>query len=56
MGRNPLTLIVPCHRVIAADGTLGGYGGDGPFEREHSLERKRELLLREGVTVHERAR
>lgn len=26
-GRNPLSIIVPCHRVIAADGTLGGYGG-----------------------------
>lgn len=26
-GRNPLPIIVPCHRVIAADGTLGGYGG-----------------------------
>ena len=26
-GRNPIALIVPCHRVIAADGTLGGYGG-----------------------------
>ena len=26
-GRNPISLIVPCHRVIAADGTLGGYGG-----------------------------
>jgi O-6-methylguanine DNA methyltransferase len=53
MGRNPLTLIVPCHRVIAADGTLGGYGGDGPFEQHDSLARKRELLLREGVTVAE---
>lgn len=26
-GRNPICVIVPCHRVIAADGTLGGYGG-----------------------------
>jgi methylated-DNA-[protein]-cysteine S-methyltransferase len=26
-GRNPVALIVPCHRVIAADGGLGGYGG-----------------------------
>lgn len=26
-GRNPFSIIVPCHRVIAADGTLGGYGG-----------------------------
>ncbi len=26
-GRNPLSLIIPCHRVIAANGTLGGYAG-----------------------------
>lgn len=26
-GKNPHCIIVPCHRVIAADGTLGGYGG-----------------------------
>jgi methylated-DNA-[protein]-cysteine S-methyltransferase len=34
---------VPCHRVIAADGGLGGYGG--------GLERKRRLLELEGLTV-----
>lgn len=26
-GRNPLSILVPCHRVIAADGSLGGYAG-----------------------------
>ena len=26
-GKNPLSIIVPCHRVIASDGTLGGYAG-----------------------------
>jgi len=26
-GRNPVAIIVPCHRVIAGDGTLGGFGG-----------------------------
>lgn len=26
-GRNPLAIVVPCHRVIRSDGTLGGYGG-----------------------------
>jgi methylated-DNA-[protein]-cysteine S-methyltransferase len=35
-GRNPVAIIVPCHRVIGADGTLTGYGG--------GLERKRTLL------------
>jgi methylated-DNA-[protein]-cysteine S-methyltransferase len=35
-GRNPVAVIVPCHRVISADGTIGGYGG--------GLDRKRYLL------------
>ena len=38
-GHNPISIIVPCHRVIAADGSLGGYGG--------GLERKRFLLALE---------
>lgn len=43
VGRNPLGIVVPCHRVIAADGTLGGFGG---------LENlKRRLLALEGVNV-----
>jgi methylated-DNA-[protein]-cysteine S-methyltransferase len=37
--RNPIPIIVPCHRVINADGSMGGYGG-GP-------ERKRRLLALE---------
>jgi methylated-DNA-[protein]-cysteine S-methyltransferase len=41
-GRNPISVIVPCHRVIGADGSLTGYGG--------GLERKRILLdLEAGV-------
>lgn len=32
-GRNPISIIVPCHRVIAADGTLGGYGWGLPRKR-----------------------
>lgn len=31
-GRNPLSVIVPCHRVIAAGGTLGGYAGGLPIK------------------------
>ena len=42
-------------RIIAADGTLGGYGGDGPADRVDALDRKRALLLREGITVGRRA-
>jgi methylated-DNA-[protein]-cysteine S-methyltransferase len=40
MARNPLPLVVPCHRVVASDG-LGGYGG--------GLELKQRLLELEGV-------
>jgi len=32
-GRNPIAIIVPCHRVIGADGTLTGYGGGMPTKR-----------------------
>jgi methylated-DNA-[protein]-cysteine S-methyltransferase len=42
-GANPLCLIVPCHRVIAADGSLGGYSG--------GLERKRLLLRHENAVL-----
>jgi methylated-DNA-[protein]-cysteine S-methyltransferase len=35
-GRNPIAVIVPCHRVVAGDGSLGGYGG--------GLDRKAVLL------------
>ncbi|SCK45437.1 methylated-DNA--[protein]-cysteine S-methyltransferase [Streptomyces sp. WMMB 322] len=40
-GRNPLSVIVPCHRVVGADGALTGYAG--------GLERKRLLLELEGA-------
>ena len=40
-GRNPVSIVIPCHRVIGADGTLVGYGG--------GLERKRWLLDHEAV-------
>jgi O-6-methylguanine DNA methyltransferase len=39
--RNPIAIVVPCHRVIASDGTLCGYGG--------GLEIKRQLLELEGA-------
>jgi methylated-DNA-[protein]-cysteine S-methyltransferase len=49
VGRNPIGLLIPCHRVIAADGSIGGYGGDAWGSREDRLEIKRALLRREGV-------
>jgi methylated-DNA-[protein]-cysteine S-methyltransferase len=51
VGRNPVALLVPCHRVIAGDGTLGGYGGDWYGSHEEHLELKRDLLSREGIEV-----
>ena len=33
-GKNPYCIIVPCHRVIAADGSIGGYGGGIPAKRK----------------------
>jgi methylated-DNA-[protein]-cysteine S-methyltransferase len=54
LGRNPISMIIPCHRIIAGDGTLGGYGGDGWIDRDRQRSRKEALLLREGVTVPRR--
>lgn len=44
-GRNPISIVVPCHRVIGSDGSLTGYGG--------GLERKRFLLELEGALAGE---
>ena len=41
VGRNPISVIVPCHRVLGADGSLTGYAG--------GLERKRRLLALEST-------
>ena len=43
VGHNPVSIIVPCHRVVGADGSLTGYAG--------GLERKRALLKLEGVKL-----
>lgn len=51
VGRNPIGLVIPCHRVIAGDGTLGGYGGGWWGGRQAGLDLKRELLAREGVAI-----
>ena len=53
VGRNPIGLVIPCHRVIAGDGTLGGYGGGWWGGRQAGLELKRELLDREGVQARD---
>jgi len=42
-GANPIAIVLPCHRVIGANGTLTGYGG--------GLDRKAKLLALEGIMV-----
>jgi methylated-DNA-[protein]-cysteine S-methyltransferase len=42
-GRNPLAIVVPCHRVIGSDHSLTGYGG--------GIDRKRFLLALEGAAI-----
>ena len=42
-GQNPISIVVPCHRVIGSDGSLTGYGG--------GLDRKQWLLRHEEVAV-----
>ncbi|HEY6056712.1 MAG TPA: methylated-DNA--[protein]-cysteine S-methyltransferase [Candidatus Limnocylindrales bacterium] len=51
VGRNPIGLVVPCHRIIAGDGSIGGYGGAWSGSRLENLELKRALLEHEGVLL-----
>ncbi|MDE0335473.1 MAG: methylated-DNA--[protein]-cysteine S-methyltransferase [Defluviicoccus sp.] len=44
-GRNPIPIVIPCHRIVAAGGGIGGYSGKG------GVETKRFLLRLEGVGV-----
>jgi methylated-DNA-[protein]-cysteine S-methyltransferase len=46
-GRNPLAIVVPCHRIVGSDGSLTGYAG--------GLERKRALLALEQKGAHMRS-
>lgn len=43
VARNPISIVVPCHRVVGADGSLTGYAG--------GVERKRALLAMEGAPI-----
>lgn len=41
-GSNPIPILIPCHRVVAADGSLGGYsGGEGPATKRYLLDLER---------------
>ena len=43
IGKNPILLFIPCHRVIGSDGSMTGYAG--------GIEKKRWLLTHEGVSI-----
>jgi methylated-DNA-[protein]-cysteine S-methyltransferase len=45
VGSNPIPIVIPCHRIIAANGTLNGFGG--------GLQRKRWLLRHEGAAFRD---
>ena len=45
LGKNPVAIVIPCHRVVAADGTIGGYTG--------GLDIKRTLMRIEGISLEE---
>lgn len=47
VGHNPISIVIPCHRVIGADGSLTGYAG--------GIEKKRWLLEFEGVDIGKHA-
>jgi methylated-DNA-[protein]-cysteine S-methyltransferase len=51
VARNPVGVLVPCHRVIAGDGSLGGYGAAAWGGVQAALALKRALLGLEGVDV-----
>lgn len=44
MAANPFPLVFPCHRVVRADGSLGGFGGGGPRLKQQLIELERKLL------------
>ncbi|MCJ1283779.1 hypothetical protein MMC26_003110 [Xylographa opegraphella] len=58
MRNNPFAPAVPCHRVLAADGGIGGFGGEwgGKGDEGERIRKKRELLRSEGVRFDGRGR
>ncbi|KAL5390995.1 hypothetical protein DPSP01_001492 [Paraphaeosphaeria sporulosa] len=55
MRNNPFAPEVPCHRILAADGTLGGFGGHWGEEGKFA-DRKHELLKEEGISFDSRGK
>ncbi|MBN1275651.1 MGMT family protein [Candidatus Woesearchaeota archaeon] len=51
MRANPFAPEVPCHRVVASDGSIGGFGGE--WRRGKKIDDKVSLLAKEGVVVND---
>ena len=45
IGNNPNPIIIPCHRVVRSDGTIGGYSGIGGINKKKSLLKKENIKL-----------
>jgi methylated-DNA-[protein]-cysteine S-methyltransferase len=46
-GANPIPILIPCHRVVAADGSLGGYSGaEGPATKRYLLALEQRAITR----------
>ena len=47
VGNNPYPIIIPCHRVVRVNGTIGGYSGIG------GIKKKKELLRKENIELNQ---
>ena len=47
IGKNPFPSIIPCHRVVRSDGSLGGYSGKG------GIRTKKMLLIKEKIVLNQ---
>ncbi len=48
-GTNPIPILIPCHRVIAADGKLNGYSGEGGIETKAFLLQLENIILKDNI-------
>ena len=46
VAKNPYPIIIPCHRVIRSDGSLGGYSGKGGIQQKRRLLNSENVLLK----------
>jgi len=46
VGKNPVPIIIPCHRVVKSDGSLGGYSGKGGIKTKRALLKKEKVKIK----------